>query len=100
FRRRRIAMFDAIRDNGLRVAGQGGLGGSSFWMQAPDGVDTATLAHDLRAEGVLIEPGKAFFDPARAPDNYYRLAYSSIPQGRIAEGIARIAAAIARTGYR
>lgn len=100
FRRRRIAMFDAIRDNGLHVAGQGGLGGSSFWMQAPEGVDTAALAHDLRAEGVLIEPGKAFFDPARAPDTYYRLAYSSIPQGRIAEGIARIAAGIARTGYR
>jgi GntR family transcriptional regulator / MocR family aminotransferase len=69
-------------------------------MQAPEGVDTAALAHDLRAAGVLIEPGKAFFDPARAPDSYYRLAYSSIPQGRIAEGIARIAAGIARTGYR
>lgn len=100
FRRRRITMFDAIRDHGLRVVGQGGLGGSSFWMQAPDRVDTVRLAYDLRAEGVLIEPGKAFFDPARAPDSFYRLAYSSIPQGRITEGIARIAAAIARTGHR
>ncbi|QCO57921.1 PLP-dependent aminotransferase family protein (plasmid) [Pseudorhodobacter turbinis] len=96
FKRRRLAMAEAIEAAGLCVAGQGGVGGSSFWMAAPEGVDTEILARDLHQEGVLIEPGRVFFDPANAPRNYYRLAYSTIPVGRIAEGIERIGVAIAR----
>lgn len=94
YRRRRQVMEEAIRDNGLVVAGQGGFGGSSFWMRAPAGVDTEKLAEALRAEGVLIEPGRAFFDPAQAPRNFYRLGYSSISPAKIPEGIARIGRAI------
>lgn len=93
FRRRRQAMAEAIANEGLMVAGQGGFGGSSFWMRAPDGVDTETLSLTLRSEGVLIEPGRAFFADQSAR-NYYRLAYSSIAQPRIVEGIARIARAL------
>ncbi len=96
FRRRRQVMDDAIAEHGLVVAGQGGFGGSSVWMRAPDSVDTEHLAQVLRAEGVLIEPGRAFFDAATASRCHYRLAYSSIAQARIPDGIARIAAAIAR----
>ncbi len=93
FRRRRQVMAEAIAAEGLEVAGQGGFGGSSFWMRAPEGVDTEELALALRADGVLIEPGRAFFagDGAR---NFYRLAYSSIAPQKIPEGIARIARAL------
>ncbi|GLS87067.1 GntR family transcriptional regulator [Cypionkella aquatica] len=94
YRRRRQVMEEAIRDNGLAVAGQGGFGGSSFWMRAPAGVDTEVLAEGLRAEGVLIEPGRAFFAPEQAPKNFYRLGYSSISPAKIPEGIARIGRAI------
>jgi GntR family transcriptional regulator/MocR family aminotransferase len=93
FRRRRALMADALRDHGLTVAGQGGVGGSSFWMRARDGVDTEAVALALRAEGVLIEPGRAFFAGGDVR-NHYRLAYSSIPPARIAEGVARIARAL------
>ncbi len=92
FRRRRQVMEDAIAEHGLTVVGKGGFGGSSIWMRAPEGVDTEQLALALRDDGVLIEPGRAFFHPARSQDNFYRLAYSSIAPTKIAEGIARIAA--------
>ncbi len=95
YKRRRILMDDAIRDHGLTVAGQGGFGGSSFWMRAPEGVDTEDLARRLRGDGVLIEPGRLFFDPTNAPRNHYRLAYSSVGPSRIAEGIGLIANALA-----
>jgi GntR family transcriptional regulator/MocR family aminotransferase len=98
YKRRRTTMDEAIRANGLEIAGQGSFGGSSFWMRAPDGVDTDILAEVLRARGVLIEPGRIFFAPQTAPRNFYRLAYSSIAQGRIPEGIAQIANAISETG--
>ena len=94
YKRRRQVMEEAIQAQGLTVAGQGGVGGSSFWMRAPEAVDTEQLAVALRTQGVLIEPGRAFFDPARAPQNFYRLAYSSISPAKIPEGIARIGRAI------
>ncbi len=96
YRRRRQVMEEAIQINGLTVAGQGGFGGSSFWMRA--GVDTERLAATLRGQGVLIEPGRAFFDPARPDGTHYRLGYSSITPNRIPEGIARIAAAVRQLG--
>ncbi|MGC1486868.1 MAG: PLP-dependent aminotransferase family protein [Albidovulum sp.] len=95
FRRRRLAMDEAIRNHGLKVAGQGAFGGSSLWMEAPEGTDCDDLAIRLRSKGVLIEPGRVFFDPRSAPGNFYRLGYSSIPHGRIAEGVALIAEVLA-----
>jgi GntR family transcriptional regulator/MocR family aminotransferase len=96
FKRRRQVMEEAIAAHGLTVAGQGGFGGSSYWMRA--GGDTEVLAAGLRAEGVLIEPGRAFFDPVRSDLTHYRLGYGSIPVAKIPEGIARIAAAERRLG--
>jgi GntR family transcriptional regulator/MocR family aminotransferase len=94
FRKRRQAMEEAISEQGLRVAGQGGFGGSSFWMEATGHIDTEELALRLRGEGVLIEPGRVFFHPGTERRNFYRLAYSSIPVGKIPEGIALVAKAM------
>ncbi|AEI92219.1 MULTISPECIES: PLP-dependent aminotransferase family protein [Roseobacter] len=88
---RRQVMSTAITQNKLEIAGQGAHGGSSFWMRAPENVDTQELARRLRARDVLIEPGHSFFAGAAQPRNFYRLAYSSIPATRIAQGVGRVA---------
>ena len=99
YERRRVVMQQAIAQHGLTIAGAGSSGGSSFWMRAPEHVDTTELADRLRKDGVLIEPGKLFFaqdeSQDQRPDFFYRLAYSSIPEALIPEGIARISAQIA-----
>jgi len=95
FQARREVMDRAIAAHGLEIAGRGVFGGSSFWMRAPEAVDTRVLAERLKGDGVLIEPGGAFFTPDDPPQNYYRLAYSSIPAERIGVGVEKIAAAIA-----
>ena len=96
FQGRRAVMEEAIARHGLTIDGRDAQGGSSLWMRAPAHVDTEALALALRAEGVLIEPGAAFFeDGPERPRNFYRLAYSSISRMAIPEGIARIARAIA-----
>ena len=92
---RREVMSLAIAENGLQIAGQGAYGGSSFWMRAPDGVDTQDLARRLQSRGVLIEPGHSFFAGPAKPRGYYRLAYSSIPEGRIGKGVALVAEELA-----
>lgn len=92
---RRRVMEQAIHQHGLTIAGSGAFGGSSFWMRAPDHVDTRALTQSLMQQSVLIEPGHHFFSAPNPSAHYYRLAYSSIPVARIPEGIARIAQAIA-----
>ncbi|MEM6384852.1 MAG: PLP-dependent aminotransferase family protein [Pseudomonadota bacterium] len=91
---RRRVMTDAIHAHGLTIAGEGN-GGSSFWMRAPDRIDTGELTERLKANAVLIEPGSPFFPGPDRPTEYYRLAYSSIQKESIPKGIARIAEAIA-----
>ena len=93
-------MSAAIRDCGLTMAaGSEGSAGSSFWMRAPRGIDTTELAGALRGKGVLIEPGRAFWGPDDENRSFYRLGFSTIRADRIAEGISRIAEAIAETGH-
>lgn len=92
---RRRAMETALKQHGLEIAGKGAHGGSSFWMQAPDGCDTAELARNLQSQSVLIEPGAPFFASTDPPRQFYRLGYSSIPTTRIPEGVAHIARALA-----
>ena len=98
FEQRRSVMEGALVQHGLLDADADIAGGSSFWLQAPQGIDTAQLALALRKSGVLIEPGHVFFDPARPTHRHVRLAYSSIPRARIPEGIALIAQEIAQSG--
>ena len=86
-----MAMDAAIRQHGLQISGRGTFGGSSYWMRAEDDVDMGQATRDLREAGVLIEPGAPFFMGPDRPRNFYRLAYSSIPTGRIADGIATLA---------
>lgn len=88
---RRQEMQSAIHAHGLEIAGQGAFGGSSYWMRAPETVDTRALASRLKADGVLIEPGHAFFTKPEDTRRYYRLGYSSIPTERIRAGIGLIA---------
>ncbi|MEM7599349.1 MAG: PLP-dependent aminotransferase family protein [Pseudomonadota bacterium] len=92
YERRRSVMEDALASHDLAVEGRGVFGGSSFWMRAPEGVDTKELDRRLRAKSVVIEPGHTFFHSPDAPRNTYRLAYSSIPSERIPMGIATLAA--------
>ena len=96
---RRAVMSRAMEAHGLQVVGASEQGGSSFWMRAPDGVDTADLAQRFYARGVVIEPGGGFFGPDHGPSRYYRLAYSSIAAEKIPEGIRRIAEELASFGH-
>ena len=90
----RAAIEAAVEEYGLSIAGRGVYGGSSLWMRAPDGTDTADVAKVLKEQDVLIEPGEAFFAGTQRPTEFYRLGYSSIPKARIEQGIKLIAGAL------
>ncbi len=92
---RREVMGRALHKANLKIAGSAGFGGSSFWIEGPKGLDADVLATSLEAKGVLIEPGRAFFEGEEAPGHFFRLAYSSIDADSIPQGVAIIAAELA-----
>ena len=71
YRERRLVMEEAIKACGLTIAGHGTHGGSSFWMRAPEQIDTALLAKRLREKSTLIEPGQDFFCGPHPPKRHF-----------------------------
>ncbi len=65
-------------------------GGSSFWIEGPQWLDTRRLAEAARLERILIEPGEVHFFEASPPVHCFRLGFSSIPLERIREGVRRL----------
>ena len=96
FHRRHEVMTASLQAEGIEIEGRAGFGGSSFWMKTPDGMDADTLATSLKERSVLIESGTPFFENSEEGQRFFRLAYSSIPQERIPDGIAILAEELRR----
>ncbi len=84
---RRSVLEEAIKASSLEVAGAAAFGGSSLWIQGPDGLDADVLEDKLTSKSVLIESGSTFFHDQQAPRKYFRLGYASIPTELIPEGV-------------
>lgn len=96
YHKRHIVMAEALRREGFTIAGSSAFGGTSFWIEGPEGLDADRLMNELRQDGVLIESGSPFFPADDRPCRFFRMGYSSIPRSRIDEGIFRTAARIER----
>ncbi|MDX6751214.1 PLP-dependent aminotransferase family protein [Geminicoccaceae bacterium 1502E] len=94
YEKRHVLMAEALRREGLTIAGASDFGGTSFWIEGPQDLDADALGHELREDGVLIESGSPFFPSDDGPCRFFRMAYSSIPASRIAAGVALTAARI------
>ena len=96
YHRRHIVMADALQREGFTIAGSSAFGGTSFWIEGPEGLDADLLMNELRQDGVLIESGSPFFPDGDGPCRFFRMGYSSIPRARIVEGVARTADRVSR----
>jgi GntR family transcriptional regulator/MocR family aminotransferase len=67
------------------------FGGTSYWIRAPQSIDSELLALRAAEHGILIEPGRVHFGQANPPRNFFRLAFSSIDESRIEPGIRLLA---------
>lgn len=91
---RREALIAALEATPFRMAGAAAHGGTSLWVEAPEGIDSEQLATILRRRGGLIEPGWPFFDGAPRPCRFFRMGYSSIRCDAIGEGVSRLHGAL------
>jgi GntR family transcriptional regulator / MocR family aminotransferase len=70
------------------------FGGTSFWVKGSAGLDSEVLAKAAAEKGILIEPGRINFGTKNPPRNYFRLAFSSIDEKKIATGVKLLAETI------
>ena len=67
------------------------FGGTSFWVKGPPKLDADELGALAQSKGILINPGRICFGATAAPQNYFRLAFSSIDEKKIEPGIKLLA---------
>jgi 2-aminoadipate transaminase len=95
YARKRDAMLEAIgRTLAGRVTVVPPRGGFFVWVRLTGGLAADRLLPFARARGVLYVVGSAFFVDGSGAE-FLRLSFSAPPPARIAEGIARLAGAIA-----
>ncbi len=80
-------MGEALNEYLPSASRQPSFGGSCYWVQGPEGLDSRLLRKEAANRGILIEPGDIHFLEQPAPLNYFRLGYSSIPAHKIRPGI-------------
>ncbi len=67
------------------------FGGSSFWVEGPQELDSQLLSDTALEQGIIIEPGDVHFFADTPPQNYFRLGFSAISENRIEDGIRKLA---------
>jgi len=67
------------------------FGGTSFWVEGPEGLDSLELQDKARQHGILIEPGDVYFMADNGPRNCFRLGFSFIASDKIEPGIRKLA---------
>jgi GntR family transcriptional regulator/MocR family aminotransferase len=91
FAERAVVMRDALERHLPTFTYSHGIGGSSFWVHGPEGLDSRALERRAAAAGILIEAGDVFFMSPTPPLHHFRLGFSSLPTERIEPGIAALA---------
>ena len=94
YRQRRnsmVAALEAMMPEGVSFTRpQGGL---FLWVTLPERIKAIELLKRCLDQNVAFVPGDSFF-PNGGVENTLRLNYSNMPEDRIREGVARLAAAI------
>lgn len=63
------------------------VGGSTFWIKLPEGVNAKILSSKLANIGVILRSGDASFAEQNPPQNYIHLGYSAIDTNKINKGM-------------
>lgn len=72
------------------------VGGSSYWIEGPPGLDARELAGCAAEQSIFIEPGDVTFHADDPPLQFFRLGFSAIAAERIDPGVERLGAILAQ----
>lgn len=92
--RERSEIMAAALDRYLPGSYRTPSGGSSYWCQVPESIDTAELKVRAAEKGLLIISGDSYHFCDQQPRNYIKLGFSAIAADAIEPGIRTLAALI------
>jgi DNA-binding transcriptional MocR family regulator len=93
-RERRDALVEALREQIPEAEFIVPGGGYFLWLDLERGTDTGALLAEAKAEGVAFVAGPDFM--IEGGENSLRLSFAPVPADQAAEGVRRIAAALAK----
>jgi GntR family transcriptional regulator / MocR family aminotransferase len=94
YRTRWEIMGKALAEHLPMSARSPSFGGTAFWVKGPDRLNSERLAEAAAAKGIFLEPMRMTFVEPKQPQNYFRLAFSSIDDAKIEPGIQLLAETI------
>ncbi|WP_112228613.1 aminotransferase-like domain-containing protein [Lentzea atacamensis] len=93
-RSRRDALAHAIREHLPELEVARSSGGLHLWAKLPDDFDDLELTAAAAARDVVVFPGRPWF-AAEPRGSFLRLTYGGAPEHVLAEGVRRLAGAVA-----
>lgn len=94
YRARWETMGRALEKHLPRASHPPALGGSSYWVEAPPGLDARALARRAAEGSIFIEPGDVSFHSDDPPLNFFRLGFSAISEDLIEPGVEKLGAIV------
>lgn len=88
--RRWTALRDALNHYRANFETMPNQGGSVFWVVCPRNIEVEPLAREAARRGILIEPDTHYYADHAGSRNCFRMGVTSIPEGRIREGVERL----------
>jgi len=90
YRERWEAMAEALARYIPQASPSPTVGGSSYWVEGPPGLDARELTRRAARESIFMEPGDVMFYSEHPPLQYFRLGFSTISKDLIAPGVEKL----------
>lgn len=87
FKARWQTMAEALERNLPECRFDRNLGGTAFWLECPERVDTRVLQEAARERSILVEPGDVHFLENSPPRNWLRLGFAGVRRENIEPGV-------------
>ena len=95
FRDRLLALRDALNHYlPQSIAISPTVGGTTYWVRGPEGLDAQDLVRVAEARGILVEPVRHYYAVGAPPKNVFRMGVTGIPTERIRSGVAALSQVI------
>ena len=91
FRERRMRLRGALSNiRGIPLEISPEVGGTTYWVRAPQDFDIANMAIEAERHGILVEPVGRYYADKSSAENCFRMGVTSLVVDKIRPGVERL----------
>ena len=95
FRERRMRLRGALSNiRGIPLEISPEVGGTTYWVRAPQDFDIANMAIEAERHGILVEPVDRYYKNKSIAENCFRMGVTSLVVDKIRPGVERLVGVI------